>query len=171
MTTKSRVAKRNRERAYRTEKAAEVLFKSRRVGTMGREDNFNLLFSIEAKDRQNPPKTIIKWIEQAEANCPEGRIPMVYLHKTNQRRERDWVIMRVKDFKAAFDKLLEDRKSTLLNSSHTVISYAVVCLKKKKKNHMLIRQDFNKCRNHGNPTHCIDGLCVNDSLSFNTYIH
>src|SRR5260221_944353 len=29
-----------------------------------------------------------------------------------------------------------DRKSTRLNSSHTVISYAVFCLKKKKKNHI-----------------------------------
>src|SRR5476649_2991003 len=28
-----------------------------------------------------------------------------------------------------------DRKSTRLNSSHTVISYAVFCLKKKKTNH------------------------------------
>src|SRR5260221_4576325 len=33
-----------------------------------------------------------------------------------------------------FDILLgQDRKSTRLNSSHTVISYAVFCLKKKKK--------------------------------------
>src|SRR5438034_7217819 len=30
-------------------------------------------------------------------------------------------------------RLLRDRKSTRLNSSHTVISYAVFCLKKKKK--------------------------------------
>src|SRR5207244_11278267 len=29
----------------------------------------------------------------------------------------------------------EDRKSTRLNSSHQIISYAVFCLKKKKKNH------------------------------------
>src|SRR5947207_12490004 len=29
-------------------------------------------------------------------------------------------------------ELLQDRKSTRLNSSHTVISYAVFCLKKKK---------------------------------------
>src|SRR5256885_4275142 len=29
-----------------------------------------------------------------------------------------------------------DRKSTRLNSSHLVISYAVFCLKKKKKKHM-----------------------------------
>src|SRR5215211_8016614 len=31
-------------------------------------------------------------------------------------------------------KVGQDRKSTRLNSSHTVISYAVFCLKKKKKN-------------------------------------
>ena len=30
-----------------------------------------------------------------------------------------------------------DRKSTRLNSSHTVISYAVFCLKKKIKNHTI----------------------------------
>src|SRR5260221_9343123 len=34
---------------------------------------------------------------------------------------------------AAEDDLRLDRKSTRLNSSHTVISYAVFCLKKKKK--------------------------------------
>src|SRR5438132_14223872 len=33
----------------------------------------------------------------------------------------------------ALDDQAEDRKSTRLNSSHTVISYAVFCLKKKKK--------------------------------------
>src|SRR5438034_2041585 len=32
------------------------------------------------------------------------------------------------------DRARQDRKSTRLNSSHTVISYAVFCLKKKKKN-------------------------------------
>src|SRR2546427_3519621 len=34
---------------------------------------------------------------------------------------------------AAFDEALKDRKSTRLNSSHSQISYAVFCLKKKKK--------------------------------------
>src|SRR2546430_9478309 len=35
------------------------------------------------------------------------------------------------------DKLsLRDRKSTRLNSSHSQISYAVFCLKKKKKHHV-----------------------------------
>src|SRR5438034_2845525 len=36
-------------------------------------------------------------------------------------------------FRGAFDQRWGDRKSTRLNSSHTVISYAVFCLKKKKK--------------------------------------
>src|SRR5260221_3144269 len=31
-----------------------------------------------------------------------------------------------------------DRKSTRLNSSHTVISYAVFCLKKKKKHYTIV---------------------------------
>src|SRR5436190_7816001 len=33
-----------------------------------------------------------------------------------------------------------DRKSTRLNSSHTVISYAVFCLKKKKKQKTVLQQ-------------------------------
>ena len=47
-----------------------------------------------------------------------------------------WSLMRRtegrKSGKAA-EQLTEDRKSTRLNSSHVVISYAVFCLKKKKK--------------------------------------
>src|SRR5688572_31646627 len=35
--------------------------------------------------------------------------------------------------KLAFTKMQGDRKSTRLNSSHSQISYAVFCLKKKKK--------------------------------------
>src|SRR5256885_5058042 len=34
----------------------------------------------------------------------------------------------------------EDRKSTRLNSSHLVISYAVFCLKKQKKRHNLFQE-------------------------------
>src|SRR5437660_8751749 len=35
-----------------------------------------------------------------------------------------------------------DRKSTRLNSSHVAISYAVFCLKKKKKKHISIYIDY-----------------------------
>src|SRR5436190_934147 len=39
--------------------------------------------------------------------------------------------------------ITRDRKSTRLNSSHTVISYAVFCLKKKKKNKNTQRKQIN----------------------------
>src|SRR5205807_6731544 len=42
------------------------------------------------------------------------------------------------------DFLEADRKSTRLNSSHLVISYAVFCLKKKKKNKPLFNSKDNK---------------------------
>src|SRR5947207_9751319 len=45
------------------------------------------------------------------------------------------------------DEFLEDRKSTRLNSSHTVISYAVFCLKKKKEKSV---------NEHKRTTQCID---------------
>src|SRR5690349_23738288 len=42
----------------------------------------------------------------------------------------------------------EDRKSTRLNSSHVEISYAVFCLKKKKKN-----KEYNKTTTEDNTLH------------------
>src|SRR4051795_4474752 len=49
--------------------------------------------------------------------------------------------MRVLEFTCALD-----RKSTRLNSSHTLISYAVFCLKKKKK--QLVRRTQRECDRH-----------------------
>src|SRR3712207_8755706 len=42
------------------------------------------------------------------------------------------------------DAVLQDRKSTRLNSSHANISYAVFCLKKKKKNDSNIERPTTK---------------------------
>ena len=39
------------------------------------------------------------------------------------------------EFTGYMNETMADRKSTRLNSSHVVISYAVFCLKKKKKQH------------------------------------
>src|SRR5262245_63809570 len=44
----------------------------------------------------------------------------------------------------------QDRKSTRLNSSHLGISYAVFCLKKKKKNSSQNRDQLSKHRNEYN---------------------
>src|SRR5437588_2119310 len=50
--------------------------------------------------------------------------PLLSPSPHNRRRERD-------------SARSADRKSTRLNSSHTVISYAVFCLKKKKEHNQL----------------------------------
>src|SRR2546426_6494482 len=59
-------------------------------------------------------------------------------YKINQRLKlavpKDHTVLTEEDFIAIIRNLIElrDRKSTRLNSSHLVISYAVFCLKKKK---------------------------------------
>src|SRR5256885_8431940 len=61
--------------------------------------------------------------------------------KAKARRDAELARMLAKDAERAARgrpavafRILRDRKSTRLNSSHLVISYAVFCLKKKKKN-------------------------------------
>src|SRR5947207_12142002 len=52
---------------------------------------------------------------------------------------------------AEYARMAVDRKSTRLNSSHTVISYAVFCLKKKNKE--TARDSLLATDNHGPPHH------------------
>src|SRR5260221_7870902 len=67
-------------------------------------------------------------------------------HKASYAMSPDWI-----RFTPAFfifsQAAARDRKSTRLNSSHTVISYAVFCLKKKKKTRLLLKPDLpTSCR-------------------------
>src|SRR5437763_6496086 len=55
-------------------------------------------------------------------------LPDSRAHLFNGARTRVWLICVLTPL------ILADRKSTRLNSSHRCISYAVFCLKKKKKN-------------------------------------
>src|SRR5256885_4925958 len=50
-----------------------------------------------------------------------------------RRTERSWTCTDLSRLRRTLQKSPRDRKSTRLNSSHLVISYAVFCLKKKKK--------------------------------------
>src|SRR5436190_1723486 len=75
--------------------------------------------------------------------------------RQNRRCPRSWV----------------DRKSTRLNSSHTVISYAVFCLKKKKKKRRTT-QATNKTRHKNSPTSSLSldsvySLALHDSFIYN----
>src|SRR5438132_2177352 len=69
-----------------------------------------------------------------DAHLPEENRPAILeidaeRNKSEQRRKAEQRHATADDVERA------DRKSTRLNSSHTVISYAVFCLKKKKKEH------------------------------------
>src|SRR5256885_10105166 len=52
------------------------------------------------------------------------------------------------------DGQLVDRKSTRLNSSHLVISYAVFCLKKKNNDYHLHGSSAVRC--YSGDAHCVD---------------
>src|SRR5205807_684373 len=60
----------------------------------------------------------------------------------------------------SWPKSCEDRKSTRLNSSHLVISYAVFCLKKKNDNPNALRDYF---RDIGRMVLAAEGRKANDS--------
>src|SRR2546430_135816 len=55
------------------------------------------------------------------ARSPDGELDPPGAHETVHTQEREC------------ERVIQDRKSTRLNSSHSQISYAVFCLKKKKK--------------------------------------
>src|SRR2546426_6634046 len=60
-----------------------------------------------------------------------GIAPLAVIVNEQERACVDWVKARFPDLDVEFI-VKTDRKSTRLNSSHLVISYAVFCLKKKK---------------------------------------
>src|SRR2546427_9625087 len=64
----------------------------------------------------------------AEGSMSAAFIPVFSEYLTKRTKRDAWELA-----SAAFTTLLTDRKSTRLNSSHSQISYAVFCLKKKKK--------------------------------------
>src|SRR2546427_11856607 len=80
---------------------------------------------------------------------PEGEGPIQGFLAAAARRHRVWIVGgtapiscadpgRIRSACLVFDDTGRDRKSTRLNSSHSQISYAVFCLKKKKKKNTTI---------------------------------
>lgn len=94
--TKGEIARQNRQRGKRDEKETAKAFEGKRIGVLGKEDVEHPLFSIESKSRKS--FVAKKWMEQAENNCPEGKIALVKCHVLNQKREKDLVIVKLKDF-------------------------------------------------------------------------
>src|SRR5258708_29831463 len=71
---------------------------------------------------------IYKWFR------PEGTIPAERLASEMQDLFFAGLVTRPREGGKPARKGRKDRKSTRLNSSHQIISYAVFCLKKKKNN-------------------------------------
>lgn len=98
---KKEIARKNRARGKRNEKAIADLLKGRRLGTMGAVDVLTNKYAIEAKSFID--KSIPKWFkhiwEQAERHAKtEKKTPLAIIHKHRQKRSKDWVILRVEDF-------------------------------------------------------------------------
>src|SRR5436190_10329643 len=79
--------------------------------------------------RRPPRSTLFPYTTLFRSQAHHGRRLADHVHE----RQRDRLARRGSDG-ARVRGPPGDRKSTRLNSSHTVISYAVFCLKKKKKN-------------------------------------
>src|SRR5256885_9228296 len=74
--------------------------------------------------------------EEAVAAVKRHRPDILVLDVNMPRGNGMWVVRQLQPLHLPTQVvLLTDRKSTRLNSSHLVISYAVFCLKKKKANH------------------------------------
>src|SRR5689334_23533395 len=85
--------------------------------------------------------TLVAWNEYRyrSAEWADEHIRLDGIHAPQVIRSVDAALGRLKSLPRAIGlcaaaPILEDRKSTRLNSSHSSISYAVFCLKKKNKN-------------------------------------
>src|SRR5256885_7941699 len=79
-----------------------------------------------------PSTTLSRSLELRRVRCPAARIlcPLAGRPRQLPRHGEDQPV--VCPPRSALEQSQQDRKSTRLNSSHLVISYAVFCLKKKK---------------------------------------
>src|SRR5690625_6954974 len=83
------------------------------------------------------PGQMVPAFEQVMAQTEPGEVSEPFqssfgwhILQVQERRQKDMSDLMLRNEAA---QLLRDRKSTRLNSSHVAISYAVFCLKKKKK--------------------------------------
>src|SRR5688572_31235804 len=97
--------------------------------------------------RPPPRSTLFPYTTLFRSRLPARGEGRANLHARLPGRVRlqlgDRFAHRARDQREAILMMIPDRKSTRLNSSHSQISYAVFCLKKKKKRYIKTA-DFNK---------------------------
>src|SRR5437763_1411832 len=114
---------------------AQVTLNSVRIGakdTVALAKFYQAAFGMQEVNRidaQGGPEIFVNFGSSTDAAKANKSEPIVIMHRDSDDLKDPiaHVILNVKDM------AVTDRKSTRLNSSHRCISYAVFCLKKKKK--------------------------------------
>src|SRR5260221_10857477 len=91
--------------------------------------------------RRPPRSTLFPYTTLFRSLSALNLLFLIATKTSNQQRARRWLVGTLITVVLSFVLarfLNKDRKSTRLNSSHTVISYAVFCLKKKIINYSYI---------------------------------
>src|SRR5476649_1930416 len=105
---------------------------------------------------------MVRWASLSAERSARGaaflassRVAAELAAETSKARRKSLMAWVYNDFHVKRPASGSDRKSTRLNSSHTVISYAVFCLKKKKHNeiiHLLIKNTKLRLKKNKNTT-------------------
>jgi len=96
MADKRKIVIQNKRRGRAFQAKLSKMTNGMNVGTLGGEDIKHHTYSIEAKAYKAYRGEAA--MKQAEANCPENKIPVVIVHITGQRHENDIVHMRFRDW-------------------------------------------------------------------------
>jgi hypothetical protein len=90
--------KRNKAQGRKVQSKIAKMTGGKSVGTIEGQDvsYHDRPLSVEVKHR----KSFVAhgWMEQAERNAPEGKIPVVIVHTKNTRYDKSLVLMRFKDW-------------------------------------------------------------------------
>ena len=93
-----------------TERAIAAYMKGKRMSDHGlglrTPDVETDWLSVEVKHRKKLPKFLVDAIEQAETNASPGKMPIVVLHQSGWRHDKDLVIMRLSEFREHFGEVI-----------------------------------------------------------------
>jgi len=103
------MSKKNRQRGKDYEKWVASYFKGRRVGILGNEDVDLPCIGAECKERERLPAFIRKCMSQAVMNCPDNKLPVVFLHELNKMHEGDVVLMPLPVFEVMYASYLREK--------------------------------------------------------------
>jgi len=89
---KARIARQNKRRSKQDQTKSAQMMGMENVAGLAGEDARSHCFSGEWKCLKRFAGE--KYLEQAEKNCPEGKIPLVKVHIVGERREDDILMFR-----------------------------------------------------------------------------